>query len=83
MDYIMRGIFYTLLGIVFGYMLMLAAVQLFTVYPIKMPMADVVPFVRKEALTSSIIFFIVGGLIGSFAPSFKEIRKKVLTLLYR
>ncbi len=83
LDYVLRGIFYTVLGIVFGYMLMLIAVELFKQNPIRMPVADVVPFVRNSALISSVLFFVLAGLIGSFAPSFKEIRKKVLTLLYR
>jgi len=83
LDYVFRGLFYTTLGIIFGYILMLLAVEFFTAHPIRMPVADVIPFVRKAALLSSVGFFFTAGLIGSFVPSFKEIRKKVLTLLYR
>ncbi len=83
LDYVLRGIIYTILGIIFGYIFMLIAIELFKVHPIKMPVADVVPFLRKQALLLSIIFFLLAGLVGSFAPSYKEIRKKVLTLLYR
>ncbi len=83
LDYLFRGLFYTSLGIVFGYLLMFFAVKHFESNPIDMPVADVVPFVRPEALLSSIIFFFIAGFIGSVLPSFKEVRKKVLDLLYK
>jgi len=83
LSYIFRGLFYVFLGSVLGYFFMNFIVEIFQKYPINMPMADVVPFVKNEALASSIIFFIVAGFVGSFLPAFKEIRKNVLSLLYR
>ena len=82
-DYLIRGLFYTFLGIVFGYGLMFMAVKHFESSPIQMPVADVVPYVRPEALLSSILFFLLAGFVGSVLPSFKEVRKKVLNLLYK
>ncbi len=82
-DYFIRGTFYTFLGIIFGYAFMYIAVRHFESSPIEMPVADVVPFVRPEALLSSIMFFFIAGFIGSVLPSFKEVRKKVLDLLYK
>jgi hypothetical protein len=45
-------------------------------------MGDIVPLVKDSALTSSILFFIFAGLVGSAAPAYKEIKKKILDLLY-
>ncbi len=83
LDYLLRGMFYAFLGIIFGYLFMRFAILLFEAHPINMPMADVVPYIRPAALLSSVIFFAVAAFIGAFAPAFKEVRKKVLALLYR
>ncbi len=83
LDYVTRGVIYTIMGAVLGYFLMLAIIEWFTKHPIEMPMADVVPLLRDNALLLSSIFFIIAGVIGSFIPAVKEIKKKVLVLLYR
>jgi len=83
LDYILRGFVYTILGIILGYILMKFVIAGFEKRPIVMPMADVVPFLRDKALVMSMVFFGVAGFLGSFLPSYKEIKKDVLTLLYR
>jgi putative ABC transport system permease protein len=82
-SYIIRGVFYAFLGSVFGYLLMrYGIIGAFERKPIDMPMADVVPLLKEQALTSSVIFFIMAGFIGSAIPAVKEIKKKILDLLY-
>ncbi len=81
-SYVIRGMFYTLLGVIFGFMLMkFGVIGFFTSHPIDFPMGDMVPVIKKEALRMSIILFVVAGLIGSFIPAVKEVRKKILTLM--
>jgi hypothetical protein len=50
-------------------------------HPIDFPMGDMIPVIKREALRMSIILFVIAGLIGSFIPSIKEVRKKILTLM--
>jgi len=83
LDYIIRGVVYTIIGIIFGYFLMQILISGFEKHPIDMPMADVVPFLRDKALILSVLFFGLAGFLGSVVPAYKEIRKEVLTLLYR
>ena len=81
-SYIIRGMFYTLLGIIFGFLLMkFGVIGFFESHPIDFPMGDMIPVIKKEALRMSIILFVVAGLIGSFIPAVKEVRKKILTLM--
>lgn len=82
-SYIIRGVFYTILGSIFGYLLMqYAIIGAFTKKPIDLPMGDIVPLIKDASLKSSIIFFILAGFIGSAFPAWKEIKKKILDLLY-
>ena len=82
-SYITRGIFYTVLGSILGYLLMqFVIIAAFIVHPIDLPMGDVVPFLKKSSITSSILFFLFAGFIGSSIPATQEIKKKILDLLY-
>jgi len=81
-SYIIQGMFYTLLGIIFGYVLMqFGIIGFFKSHPINFPMGDMVPFIKKESLKMSVILFVLAGLIGSFVPSLKEVHKKILLLM--
>jgi len=81
-SYVIRGMFYTILGVIFGFLLMnFGVIGFFGSHPIDFPMGDMVPVIKKEALRMSIILFVVAGLIGSFIPAVKEVRKKILTLM--
>ena len=83
-SYVLLGIFYTFFGAVFGFILMkYGVIAGFEKKPINMPMADVVPLLKNSALIASVSFFLIAGLFGSFVPAFKEIRKRILDLLYR
>ncbi len=81
-SYVIRGMFYTVLGVIFGFLLMrFGVISFFTIHPIDFPMGDMVPVIKKTALRMSIILFVVAGLIGSVIPAVKEVRKKILTLM--
>ncbi len=81
-SYVIRGMFYTLVGMIFGYLLMrFGAINFFKAHPIDFPMGDMVPVIKKASLRSSVILFIIAGLIGSFLPTIREVRKKILTLM--
>jgi len=81
-SYVIRGMFYTVLGILFGFLLMnFGVIGFFRGHPIDFPMGDMIPVIKREALRMSIILFVIAGLIGSFIPSIKEVRKKILTLM--
>ncbi|XLQ19946.1 MAG: ABC transporter permease [Candidatus Moraniibacteriota bacterium] len=81
-SYVIRGMFYTILGVIFGFLLMnFGVIGFFRAHPIDFPMGDMVPVIKREALRMSIMLFIVAGLIGSFIPAVKEVRKKILTLM--
>ncbi len=82
-SYIIRGVFYTIVGSVLGYWLMnFVIIAAFTNYPIDLPMGDIVPLLKENALVSSVLFFLFAGLVGSAIPAMQEIRKKILDLLY-
>ena len=81
-SYIIRGMFYTVLGMILGYLLMnFGVIGFFKSHPIDFPMGDMVPFIKKESLKMSVILFLSSGLIGSFLPTIKEVRKKILVLM--
>ena len=81
-SYVIRGMFYTVLGMALGYLLMrFGVINFFKVHPIDFPMGDMVPSIKKSALRMSVILFIIAGLIGSFLPAIKEVRKKILDLM--
>ncbi len=81
-SYIIRGMFYTVLGIILGFLLMnFGVIGFFRGHPIDFPMGDMVPVIKREALRMSVILFVVAGLIGSLIPAIKEVRKKILTLM--
>ncbi len=81
-SYVIRGMFYTVLGIIFGFLLMkFGVIGFFKSHPIDFPMGDMVPVIKSEALRMSVILFVIAGLIGSFIPAIKEVRKKILTLM--
>jgi len=81
-SYVIRGMFYTVLGVIFGFLLMkFGVIGFFKSHPIDFPMGDMVPVIKREALRMSVILFVVAGLIGSFIPAIKEVRKKILILM--
>ncbi len=81
-SYIIRGMFYTIIGIVFGYLLMrYGVVTFFQAHPIDFPMGWMVPLIKERALRSGIILFTLAGFIGSLLPAFKEVRKRILLLM--
>ena len=81
-SYIIRGMFYTILGVIFGFLLMrFGVISFFALHPINFPMGDMVPIITKAALRISIILFVIAGLIGSVIPTVKEVHKKILTLM--
>lgn len=82
-SYIIRGMIYVILGTIFGYLLMVYVIIVyFTMYPINLPMAAAAPVLKDSFLFSSIAFFLLAGFIGSLIPAYKEIKKKILNLLY-
>jgi putative ABC transport system permease protein len=82
-SYIMRGVFYTIVGSILGYLLMrFIIIETFVRYPIDLPMGDIVPILKDKALISSVLFFVFAGLVGSAIPAMKEIKKRILDLLY-
>ncbi len=82
-SYVIRGMFYTVIGIVFGYLLMrYGVVTFFQAHPIDFPMGWMVPLIKERALRSGIILFTLAGLIGSLVPAFKEVRKRILSLMH-
>ncbi len=81
-SYIIRGMFYTIVGIIFGFLLMrFGVIGFFSHHPIDFPMGDMVPVIQKQALRMSILLFVVAGLIGSLLPTIREVRKKILVLM--
>ncbi len=81
-SYVLRGMSYTIIGIILGYLAMrFGIVNIFTAYPIDFPMGWMVPVIKEESLWASVALFIFAGLIGSFLPTIKEVRKKILTLM--
>ncbi len=81
-SYVLRGMFYTMIGIILGYLVMrFGIVNIFTAYPIDFPMGWMVPVIKEESLLASVALFIFAGLIGSFLPTIKEVRKKILILM--
>jgi len=82
-SYIIRGVFYTIIGSILGYLLMeFVIIAAFMKYPLDLPMGDIVPLLKKSALVASVVFFLIAGLVGSTIPAVKEIKKKILDLLY-
>ncbi len=82
-SYILRGVFYTIMGSILGFLLMkFVIITTFVKYPLDLPMGDIVPLLKQKALEASIVFFLFAGLIGSAIPASREIRKKILNLLY-
>jgi len=81
-SYIIRGMFYTVMGMTLGYLLMqYGVIRFFQGHPIDFPMGDMVPFIKNESLKMSIKLFIIAGLIGSLLPAWREVRKKILVLM--
>lgn len=81
-SYLIRGMFYTLLGMLLGYLVMqFGVIGFFKAHPIDFPMGWMVPFIKKESLKMSIILFAMAGFIGSFLPTIREVRKKILILM--
>lgn len=82
-SYIIRGMIYASMGVILGYLLMVfVIIAFFTAKPIDLPMADVIPVLKDSSLSSSIIFFMIAGFVGSLIPARQEIKKKILDLLY-
>ncbi len=82
-DYIFRGLFYALFGILLGFLFMLLIIYFFRYHPIKMPMADVVPLLTMNSFLFSSLFFAIAGIVGSFIPAKKALSQSILDLLYR
>ncbi len=82
LSYIIRGMFYTFTGMLFGYLIMkYGVISYFTINPIDFPMGWMVPVIKPESLKSSIVLFTIAGFIGSFLPTIREVRKKILELM--
>lgn len=82
LSYIIRGMFYTVMGVILGYVVMqYVVISFFSSHPIDFPMGWMVPYIKIESLKSSIILFLIAGFIGSFLPTIKEVRKKILDLM--
>ncbi len=81
-SYIIRGMFYTVVGMTLGYLLMqFGVIGFFKQHPINFPMGDMVPFIKNESLRVSVWLFVVAGFIGSIIPAWREVRKKILALM--
>ncbi len=81
-SYVVRGMFYTIVGMGMGYLLMqFGVIRFFQGHPIDFPMGDMVPFIKRESLRMSIKLFIFAGFIGSLLPTWREVRKKILVLM--
>ncbi len=81
-SYVFRGMFYTIVGMTLGYVIMrFGVINLFISHPIDFPMGWMIPVIKMKALQMSILLFVLAGLIGSFLPSTREVRKKILTLM--
>ncbi len=81
-SYIIQGLFFTLTGILLGYLLMSGGViGFFKKYPIDFPMGWVVPVVKNRSLRLSVELFLLAGFIGSLFPAWREVRKRILDLM--
>lgn len=82
LSYVIRGMFYTVMGMFFGYLIMrYGVITYFSKNPIDFPMGWMVPVIKMQALKSGIMLFTIAGFIGSFLPTIREVRKKILDLM--
>ncbi len=81
-SYLIRGMFYTSVGMILGYLCMeYCVIAYFEKNPIDFPMGWMVPYIKIESLKMSIILFTIAGFVGSFLPTIREVRKKILDLM--
>ncbi len=81
-SYVLRGMFYTFVGIVVGLLLMrYGIITYYTLRPIDFPMGPMVPALESAKVRSGIILFIIAGMVGSAFPVLREVRKPMLTLM--
>ncbi len=82
LSYVIRGMVYTIVGMVLGYMTMRYGVTTyFSAHPIDFPMGPLVLFTDSQSLRAAAILFLIAGFIGSLIPALRETRKEILWLM--
>jgi len=81
-SYVLQSLIYGVAGVVIGIIAMQGLIALLTVYPLSMPIGNVVPILTTNRLVTTAITLILASIVAGFFPSRKAANDNILEAIF-
>ena len=81
-SYVLQSLIYGVAGVVIGIIAMQGLIALLTVYPLSMPIGNVVPILTTNRLVTTAITLILASIVAGFFPSKKAANDNILEAIF-
>ncbi|MGE0792684.1 MAG: ABC transporter permease [Candidatus Woesearchaeota archaeon] len=81
-SYVLQSLTYGVVGVLLGNIIMQILLALLTMYPLSMPIGDVVPILTTQRLVTTSIILILASIVAGFFPSKKAANDNILEAIF-
>lgn len=81
-SYVLQSLIYGVAGVIIGIIAMQGLIALLTVYPLSMPIGNVVPILTTNRLVTTAITLILASIVAGFFPSKKAANDNILEAIF-
>lgn len=81
-SYVLQSLIYGIVGVILGNIIMQGLLALLTIYPLSMPIGDVIPILTMERLVTTSIILIFASIVAGFFPSKKAANDNILEAIF-
>jgi len=81
-SYVLQSLIYGVVGVILGNIIMQGLLALLTIYPLNMPIGQVIPMLTIERLAITSIILIFASIVAGFFPSKKAANDNILEAIF-
>lgn len=81
-SYVLQSLIYGVAGVIVGILMMFGLISLLTIYPIKMPIGDVIPILTTTKLITTVLILVLASVVAGFFPSKKAADDNILEAIF-
>jgi putative ABC transport system permease protein len=81
-SYVLQSLIYGVAGVIVGILMMFGLISLLTIYPLKMPIGDVIPILTTTKLITTVLILVLASVVAGFFPSKKAADDNILEAIF-
>ncbi len=81
-SYVLQSLIYGVTGVIVGILMMFGLISILTIYPLKMPIGDVIPILTTNKLITTVLILVFASVVAGFFPSKKAADDNILEAIF-